>query len=173
MRQVIAALVFSAIVCRPALADDAAKLAAAKAQANESVQALAKGDFDRMADLTHPEVVRMLGGKEKMVAVLQESTKKFKEQGYDILACTVTDATELVSGEGELFTVVPYTLKTKVPGGKLTQATYLLGVSSDYGKTWRFIDGAKLLQPKVRKLIPNLPTTLKLPKREPPQVEKE
>lgn len=62
----------------------------------------------------------------------------------------------------------------KVPGGRATAKSFLLGISTDKGKTWTFVDGNGIGDEKVkRKLLPNLPAEFKLPKKEKPVFRKD
>lgn len=55
-------------------------------------------------------------------------------------------------------------------GEDFVAKSYLLAISSDQGKTWTFMDGGNLVDPKMReKLVPNFPEKLKLPVIEKPQ----
>jgi hypothetical protein len=59
----------------------------------------------------------------------------------------------------------------KHPKGKFIVKSYLLGISSDNGKTWKFVDGAGL-DDKITGGLPKLPAKLKLPeKQKPEQIE--
>ena len=85
---------------------------------------------------------------------------------------TVEAPVEVLTGGPHLFAVVPDTLKFTIPGGTLTQKSFLLAVSEDQGKTWTFIDGAGLVKIKVRDMLPNFPKDAKLPEKQPPVIEK-
>ena len=59
-------------------------------------------------------------------------------------------------------------------GGKAVSKSYLLGISSDGGKTWKFADGAGLDKKESRdKTLPKLPAELQLPMIEPPAITKD
>jgi len=59
-----------------------------------------------------------------------------------------------------------------VPQGRALVRTWLLGVSSDQGKTWTFIDGGKLNAEAIKQYFPNFPAKLTLPAKQVPQLEK-
>jgi hypothetical protein len=54
--------------------------------------------------------------------------------------------------------------------GKISQKTFLIGISSDKGKTWTFINGDLDIK-RVKSVFPNLPEKLKLPDKEKPVLE--
>ena len=51
-------------------------------------------------------------------------------------------ADPLIMRFGDMFGILPATLQMSFPQGTLTQKSYLLGISTDKGKTWKFADGA-------------------------------
>jgi len=58
----------------------------------------------------------------------------------------------------------------KVPNGSATAPSYLLGVSEDGGKVWKFIDGSGLKNAKGREvMLPGIHEKLKLPTYQPPK----
>lgn len=142
----------------------------AERKANEVAQATVKSDFDKIADLTYPKVVEEMGGREKMIAAMKTGFKDMKARGFEFSSAKVEDASRLVAGGSDVYTIVPFTLEMKVPGGRATMKSYLLGISANKGKTWTFVDGAGIGNDdrKAKKLLPNLPTELKLPKKEKP-----
>jgi hypothetical protein len=146
----------------------------AKRQADEVAQATIKGDFKKLAELTYPKVIEMIGGRERMIEKMEEWQKDMKAKGYAFRSAKVEDALPLVAGGLEVFTVVPFTLEMKAPTGKATMKSFLLGISADKGKTWTFVDGSGISNREMaKKLLPNLPATLQLPKKEKPVFTKD
>lgn len=156
----------------PGVADDAALKASARAQVEEINEALIRGKFDRIADLTHPRVVELTGGREKMIALMESATREMKQKGYSVLSSKAGDPTDLVEQGTDLFVVVPFVLEMKAPGGKLSSPGFVVGVSGDRGKTWGFVNNPK--DPESLKLIlPGLPERLKIPERKEPTFRKD
>jgi hypothetical protein len=133
--------------------------------------ALLRGDYAKIADLTHPKVVEESGGREKMIATMKDTMEGLKSRGIVFRGAKVDPPTEFASADGEMFTVVPFSLEITTPGQKITQRTFVIGVSGDRGQTWTFING-DLGEAQVKLLLPNLPKELKLPRNQPPVVEK-
>jgi hypothetical protein len=147
----------------------------AKRKANEIAQATVKGDFDKIADFTYPKVVDQMGGREKMIGAMKIGFNEMKSRGIEFRSAKVEDALPLMAGGSEVFTVVPFTLEMKVPGGRTTMKSFLLGISADKGKTWTFLDGSGIGKDETmaKRLLPNLPKELKLPKTEKPVFQKD
>ena len=133
--------------------------------------ALIRGDYAKIADLTHPKVVEENGGREKMIATMKDAMEGVKSKGIAFRGGKVDPPTGFASAGGEMFTVVPFSLELTMPGQKITQRTFVIGVSGDRGQTWTFLNG-DLGEAQVKLLLPNLPKELKLPRNQPPVVEK-
>jgi hypothetical protein len=143
-------------------ADDAGMKALIKAQAQEIHDAMSKDDFTKIADLTYPALVKEMGGREKMIAVMEAGIKKMKAGGFGYIPSTVEEPSEIVKGGDELFVIVPYELKMKIPDGTMRQKTYLIGISGDEGKSWTFLSGTD--DRKMRNhFMPKFPQSLKVP----------
>jgi hypothetical protein len=147
----------------------------AKRKADEVAQATVKSDFEKIVALTYPKVIEEMGGREKMIGAMKTGLKDMKARGIEFRSAKVEDAKPVVSGGSDLFTIVPFTLEIKLPGGRTTVKSFLLGISSDKGKTWSFVDGSGIGNDErmAKKLLPNLPAELKLPKKEKPVFHKD
>ena len=161
------------LLCGGAKADEKPNL---KEVVKEKVEALNKAvikeEFGKVADLTHPRIVKMMGGREKMVVAMASGAKEMKSKGYTITAVTVANASEPVSAGSEVYAVVPFELEMTAPGGKLLQKSFVIGVSSDQGKSWVFVNGD--VDPKtVKQVLPNLPEELKRPEKQKPVFKKD
>jgi hypothetical protein len=143
-----------------------------KRKSEELGAATVAGKFAVVIDMTYPKIVEQMGGREKAISIVDDGIKKMKEHGSEIVSFKVGDPSEFQTGGWDLFTVVPTTVVVKVPEAKLTGKSFLLGISADQGKTWSFIDGSQLTEETVKGLFPKFPSSLKLPEKSEPVVEK-
>ena len=132
--------------------------------------ALIDGNYTKVIDMTHSNVVKMLGGREKAISTMKRSMEELKKSGFEINKSTVRDASDIVKLDKEWYLYVPFDLTMKTPQAKLTVQSYVIGVSTDQGKTWGFVDGS--YGDSVKKVLPNLPSALKLPEAKKPTIEK-
>ncbi|HZV07463.1 MAG TPA: hypothetical protein VE999_20430 [Gemmataceae bacterium] len=167
-------LMFLAFCVPVVIAEDKPE-SVAKRKANEIAQATVKGDFEKIADFTYPKVVDQMGGREKMVTAMKTGYKEMKSRGIEFRSAKVEDASPLVAGGSDVYTIVPFTLEMKVPGGSATMKSFLLGISANKGTTWTFVDGSGIGKDETmtKRLLPNLPKELKLPKKEQPVFHKD
>ena len=158
--------------CTTQAAEDASVKQVVKGKVEEINNALIKGDFAKVADLTHPNVVKLMGGRDKMISVMESGIKDMKSKSYAFRSVKVDASSDLVAAGPDVFVVVPFLLEMKAPGGKIRQKSFVIGVSSDKGKSWTFVNGDLDIK-KVKQVLPNLPEQLKLPKRQTPVFEKD
>lgn len=141
---------------------------ALKSQAEESSAAFVKGDYARLADLTYPRLVKLAGGREKMIAYLETAAKEMKAQGAEVISMSFDDPTQVIKIEGDLFAILPSTMKMKVPEGILIGKSFMLGISGDNGEHWTFVDGSALGEKGIKTLFPAAVGKLNIPKEEKP-----
>ena len=73
----------------------------------------------------------------------------------------------------ESYVVIPVSLEMKAPGGRVLSDTYLLAISFDQGKTWKYVDGNRLGDKARRdRLFPDFPASLTLPAKTAPRLLK-
>jgi hypothetical protein len=157
------------------LSADAAGAAkeAAKRDGIAMYQAFHSGDLERFAAYTYPGLLKLLGGKQKMIAMLQKETSDMAAEGFRFKSAMVGAPTQLVAAGAQLQAMLPLNQVMTAPGGEMHLEGHVLGVSSDGGKTWTFIDAEKLTAGNVRKVLPNYDPRLELPgKKEPTFVPK-
>jgi len=113
-----------------------------------------------------------MGGRERLVETLKTGQRDMARQGIQLLSASIQSRVELAQGADDWFAVLPYDLEMSVPEGRALVRTWLLGISSDQGKTWTFVDGGSLNADSVKRLFPNFPAKLTLPAKQPPQFER-
>jgi hypothetical protein len=155
-------------------ADDKIDVANGVKQAEAISKALFDGDYAKLADATHSNVVEIMGGKEKMIEQIKDEMEKLKGMGFKLELQNVGKPHDPVIDGTTAYMVVPTTLKIKTPDSTITSDSYLLGMTTDGGKVWVFVDGAGMANESIKdKVFPKLPAGLKLPERKPPVVSKD
>lgn len=153
-------------------ADEAADNA--KKQADQVSQATVKGDYAKVADFTFSGLIEFFGGRERMISATEAIMKTLKSQGFEMTSNKVSDPGEIVKEDGKSYIIVPTLAEMKAPQGKMRIKGYLLGISSDDGKNWKFLDGAGLGNKELKdKILPNLPAKVKLPAPVAPEITKD
>ena len=136
-------------------------------KAREISQAMVDGNFATVVRLTHPKVVEMAGGSDRMVSLLQSGMQKMKSNGVAVTGVKVGSPSGFQAAGADLFAIIPTAMELTVPGGKLTQKSFVVGVSPDTGATWFFADGNGMTADKVKTVFPHFPDSLPLPAQQP------
>lgn len=152
-------------------ADEATVGKNAKAVCTDLSMATLKGDFNKIAELTHPKLIDKMGGKAKAVKAMGDGFELMKRQGITLKKIDVGEPSKSVAAEKELYLYVPLTIEMSSSQGRLRQKTFIVGVSADQGKTWLFLNG-DLDRTSVLEILPGLPDALELPKPQAPVIEK-
>jgi hypothetical protein len=173
MTRLIGTFLLLALAGAAARADDTAKSAAAKKKAGEIVEAMKKSDYARLIDLTYPKAIELAGGRESAIRAVEEEMKRAKDQGFSFRSIEAGEPGEILEEGKNSFVVVPTSMEMTAPGGRLVLKSYLLGISSDGGNAWTFIEGVGLRTAEQREqVLPRLPEKLKLPEVGKPRVIK-
>ena len=145
-----------------------------RAQAEELGRALAGGDFGKVADLTHPSVVEMAGGKAHLAEDMEQGLEEMRAEGAKYEAVSVGEPGQVVGGaQGQLFAVVPTVIRIATPRGVAASRSFFLGVSEDGGGRWTFVEGTDIEDENdLKSLFPSAPDGLDLPAQTPPVLEK-
>jgi hypothetical protein len=130
-----------------------------KKQAREIGDAWVQKNLERFAELTSPKLIKMLGGKAKFISAMKDEMKWEEAQGLETLSMMPTDVTEFLKVSGSLYAVMPTTHRMKMRGELFESYGCLLGVSSDGGVHWTFLDPAGK---RLKDLLPEVADKLSL-----------
>lgn len=150
--------------------DQSAEAQRAVSLAKELTTATISGDFDKLIGLTHPEAVKLMGGKASAVTLTRESMQELKDGGFTITEFVVNAPDQVVRKGAQVYVIIPTAYTMQTPKGKVQGGGYLLGSSDDRGATWVFADGNGMKDPTYRaKLFKDLPSEIILPTINPPK----
>lgn len=132
-------------------------------QAKELIDALLRKDLDRFIDLTHPKVVELGGGREKMRATMKQQLEQTEAEGVAVLASSIGTPTQVIHDSGSIYVVMPNTLKVKAQAGTFQTESTLIGVSGDNGVNWTFVDASGKDDGELKKILPGVADKLNVP----------
>ena len=165
-----------ACVCLVALgivvqADEPASAEKVKKLAQQIGDATLRGEYAKVIDATFDGVIREMGGREKAIQLIADGMRTLKGKGITFKKYQIGKPGDFHREGDNTFVVVPTVLEMSLPGNKLIAKSYLLGISADNGKSWKFADGAGMQNKALRdKVLPKLPPKLQLPAKEQPKV---
>lgn len=126
------------------------------AQLGEMKKFFLAGDFENFANYTYPKIIEMMGGKSNMIKVTKEGMTKMKNDGFSFTGLNFKNPSEFLKKENELQCSLTQVIVMKTPRGKIESEYTLIGISSDDGQNWTFIDTSGKDKETMLKYFPNL-----------------
>lgn len=122
-------------------------------------RAFGSNDFERFADLTVPEVIKQVGGRETFISVTK-SVVEMNPKIFEDFSLRFGDPDQLVESDELLLAVVPQTIEgVTFQKHKVVNNGSIVGVSNDGGTSWKFASGEKFFD-----TFPRLVGKLTIPK---------
>jgi hypothetical protein len=143
-----------------------------KEQARKMSDAFLREDFEALFDATYPKIFELAGGREQMLAAIKADAESWRAQKIRLLSYEVGEPGEVKSAGAKLVSVVPTEMKMDFPGTLYTLKSYMLAISEDGGKVWKFVGGANLNKEVLKLLVPEAAEVVTLPKVGAPVAEK-
>jgi hypothetical protein len=145
----------------------------AKTQANQLNDAVLSGDYEKAADLTYPKLIQLIGGRAKYLAVLKGGMNETQSDRFRIISTVSDDPTDIIEVGSDVYAILPTTIKIKVAEGILVGQSSLIGVSTDRGEHWTFVDAGKgFSHEQLRTLFPAVADRLKIPEQKRPVLQR-
>lgn len=141
---------------------------AARKQAQQCCDATVKKDYDKVIAFTHPNLIKMAGGKEAIRKALEAGMKEVAEAGVSIETAVVRSAAEPKKVGKALVSLISQEVILRTSDGKLSQESTLIGYSYDQGKNWVFADTGGIDEATFQKLFPDLKGVISLPSKKDP-----
>ena len=135
----------------------------AKKQAEIAAAAMTEKDYETLFTYTHPKIVKMLGGKPKMIETIKKSLKEMEDGGASFESVKIGEVSKMYKVGAELQCTIDQTVMMNVRGGTVSKTTCLLGFSSDQGKKWTFVDVNSKTKAQMKTFFPNLSPQLVFP----------
>lgn len=127
---------------------------------NNQLQLLRKYSLEKkykeVLGFTHPEVIKMFGGQEKMIQMTTAQLKKMENDGFSILDITYKEPSNFFKVGKETQVTIRQEILMKSPKGKILGGYTIIGISKDDGKNWKFIDTSGKSKEMMLKYFPNL-----------------
>jgi len=135
-------------------------------------RAVVANDYEKVLSYTHERVIDTMGKKDAAIERMKKSSEAMKAKGFGIEDTKVGLAQDPQKIGPWTVTVVPETLTLRMPGSKAQQESYLLAISADEGKSWKFIDLGPLSEDQLFRIFPELKAQFRMPPKRPAIQEK-
>jgi len=131
------------------------------AEINKMGEALANGDYNTFIDYNHLIMVQSLGGREKMLDLIQSTMEGFKENGTSISRITLSDIYDISKKGKSLQAIITQKVYYLTSGNEVEELQKLIAVSDDNGTTWQYINITGKTKAEMIKFFPSLHPKLK------------
>jgi hypothetical protein len=128
-------------------------------QSDLMAQAFLHQDYPTFERYAYPGLTRLLGGKDKLEAVLKQGRDMMDQQGLQLNSIDMQRPASIVKTPATLQCVLRETMNYST----FTDTVYIIGVSRDKGLHWTFLNAGKKDLATLRKTFPELSTELKIP----------
>lgn len=127
-------------------------------------KAMIAGDYKTLVNYMYPKAVQMGGGKEKMIALVTNGMQQMKTQGITFESVKVDAPGKFYKAGTEIHCLLPETIILQLPNARIASHSSMLGISSDGGKSWSFLDMNNSSAAQVKQILPNFNPDLQIPK---------
>ncbi len=127
-----------------------------------------RGDYKVCVHYAYPEIIKLIGGENKMVAALAKITDDMKLKDMVFNSITFGEVSKIVKNGNELRCTVPQQIEIKLPGGRVVRTATLIAISTDGGNDWTFVDTSNKEISMIRKLLPHLSSAILIPAQQAP-----
>lgn len=139
-----------------------------KHQATEMGAAFLKEDYKTFTHYSHPKIVTMMGGQEKMAGSLSQMIEGMKRKGMAFLNITFGEPSKLIKAGSEWQCTLPQHTEIQMPDGRIMVTSTLIAISTDNGRHWVFVDTSNKDIAAIKKVLPNISSAIVIPPSQPP-----
>lgn len=133
----------------------------------EYMDAFLNSEFDSMAELTHPNILSLSGGKTFVAQDLENDRGTMEAMGFNYMGGEVGAPGKIYEAGREILCFVPIFYMVELQGKKYKSETNILASSSSNGKIWKFVSLDRLDQESIKTFIPNYNTEMGWPELKP------
>lgn len=134
-------------------------------QADLMTNSLISKDFKVFLKYNSPVIIELMGGEEAAVDMLSKQMAQI-----NILSIDLSDPSEIINFNEELQATMTQDVVVEMPQGKIKNRSTLIGISSDNGENWIFIDAQGQPLEQLKTYFPNLSPDLELLPRSQPEI---
>jgi hypothetical protein len=141
-----------------------------KKEGDIMIKAMTEKNYALIINYTYPEIVKLAGGKGKLLQNVKSAMEKMEKDGYYFEEITLGEPEKIYVAGKELHCLVPETIIMNTPNGKIKATNYLLALSRDNGKKWYFIETHNLDKRNLNLIFPNFNKELIIPQKTKPVI---
>jgi hypothetical protein len=127
-----------------------------------------KKDFKEFIKFLYEPMLKFNGGTEKVISDIENEIKDFEKDSLKISNMTFNSISKLIHIKGQIQCTIVEKMELTTTDLLVTLKSTLIAISSDQGKTWKFIDPFGMSLKQLRTYLPELSPDITLPNQEEP-----
>jgi hypothetical protein len=132
--------------------------------AKTTAQATLNQDFETVLKYTHPKILELSGGIEKLLPKIKSMFLKMKNDGFAFTKADADFVSDVVKEQGEFRCYVRNNNVMKYNEMTIKSTSYLLGFYLEKEKHWVFVEASKMKSKQHKELFfPDFETSLNIP----------
>lgn len=105
----------------------------------EYIDAYIAQDFDKLATMTHPNIISMSGSVDFVKRDIEADYKAISNMGFKYISGKVGEPGEIFTSGAELLSFIPQIFTIELNGEEYLSTSYVLATSMTKGKVWNFV----------------------------------
>jgi hypothetical protein len=169
MSRLLIALLCVFAFTTPAVAADLKPEEVEKVQSDirKIMAAVQAGDASTVVNMTHPSLVKSVGGKAELQKMTLDALAQIKEANVKFLSNEVGAPSRIYTAGPEEASLVPTTAMMEVSGRKVKSTGFMVAIRKKNTNDWSYVDGAgfqdmpnllEVLLPQIEKGVPLPPS---------------
>ncbi|MEY4876602.1 MAG: hypothetical protein RL708_1751 [Bacteroidota bacterium] len=133
-----------------------------KLAANQTLTKLKSKNYVAYAESMYPKLLDFLGGKEKVIAFIENYFGELEKKGTVLNSFTVDNPSKLLKEGDELQCTINVTMEIKRDTTLSKISSIFVCISNNGGKSWYFLDTFGKTKSVMRQYFPNISDNLEL-----------
>jgi len=131
------------------------------------VDAFVNKNFDKVIEMSHPNIVEMGGGDVFMKQLLTDDRVMMENQRIKYISGAIDEGTEILDAGDELHCIVSQAIVMDIGGTKVKSYSNLLAASLDGGNNWKFVSLDQHDAQSIKVFVPAYNPKLIIPEKRP------
>lgn len=121
----------------------------------EFMDAYLDKDFETLANLTHPNMIKMSGNVDFVIADYESDYKALENMGFRFISGEVGSPGEIFESGSEYLCFIPQIFTIELNGKKYLSTMPILATSMTKGKVWSFVTLDRQDQSSISTFVPS------------------
>lgn len=121
----------------------------------EFVDAFVGKDFEKLANMTHPNMIKMSGSLDFVSADYEADYKVLENMGFKFISGTVGSPGEIFQSGAEYLCFIPQLFTLELNGQKYLSEVPILATTMTKGKVWNFVTLDRQDQSSISTFVPS------------------